>query len=50
LRIFNCGIGMTLVINPKDLDVAMEVISKHKLKGFMIGKVIHKSSTAITFL
>ena len=50
LRIFNCGIGMTLVIEPKDLGSAMKVISKHKFKGYMIGKVINKSSSAITFL
>ena len=50
LRIFNCGIGMTLVIEPKDLDSAMKVISKHKFKGYMIGRVINKSSSAITFL
>ena len=50
LRIFNCGIGMTLVIEPKDLDSTMEVLSKHKFKGHMIGRVINKSSSAITFL
>ena len=50
LRIFNCGIGMTVVIEPKELDSTLKVLSKHKLKGFMIGKVIKKSSSAITFL
>jgi phosphoribosylaminoimidazole (AIR) synthetase len=50
LRIFNCGIGMTVVIEPKDLDATLKVLSKHKFKGFMIGKVIKKSATAITYL
>ena len=50
LRIFNCGIGMTVVIEPKELDSTIKVLSKHKFKGFMIGKVIKKSSSAITFL
>ena len=50
LRIFNCGIGMTLVIEPKDLDTTMKVLSKHKFKGFTIGKVVNKSSSEITFL
>jgi len=50
LRIFNCGIGMTLVIEPKDFDTTMKVISKHKFKGFMIGKVVNKSSSEIIFL
>ena len=50
LRIFNCGIGMTLVIEPKDFDTTMKVLSKHKFQGFMIGKVVNKSSSEITFL
>ena len=50
LRIFNCGIGMTLVIEPKDFDTTMKVLSRHKFKGFMIGKVVNKSSSEITFL
>ena len=50
LRIFNCGIGMTLVIEPKDFDTTMKVLSEHKFKGFMIGKVVNKSSSEITFL
>ncbi len=50
LRIFNCGIGMTVVIEPRDLDSTMKILSKHKFKGYMIGKVINKSSSAITFL
>ena len=50
LRIFNCGIGMTVIIEPRELDSTIKVLSKHKFKGFMIGKVIKKSSSAITFL
>ena len=50
LRIFNCGIGMTLVVEPKDLDATMKVLSMHKFKGFIIGKVVKKSSSEITFL
>ena len=50
LRIFNCGIGMTVIVEPRELDTTIKVLSKHKFKGFMIGKVIKKSSSAITFL
>ena len=50
LRIFNCGIGMTVIIEPRELDTTMKVLSKHKFKGFMIGKVVNKSSSEITFL
>ena len=44
LRIFNCGIGMTLVIEPKDFDTTMKVLSKHKFKVLKIGKDLNKSS------
>ena len=50
LRIFNCGIGMTLVIDPRDLDSTINVLSKHKFKGYLIGKVTERSSTKITFV
>ena len=50
LRIFNCGIGMTVIVEPRELDTTIKVLSKHKFKGFMIGKVIKKSSSAITFI
>ena len=50
LRIFNCGIGMTVIIDPKDLNTTMEVISQHKFKSYMIGKVVNKQSTEINFV
>ena len=50
LRIFNCGIGMTVVIDPKDLNETQKVLSKHKFKSFMIGKVIQKTKRKINFI
>lgn len=50
LRIFNCGIGMTVIIDPKDLNTTMKVISQHKFKSYMIGKVVNKQSTEINFV
>ena len=50
LRIFNCGIGMTVIIDPKDLNITMKVISQHKFKSYMIGKVVNKQSTEINFV
>ena len=50
LRIFNCGIGMTVIIDPKDLNTTMKVISQHKFKSYMIGKVVNKQSTEISFV
>ena len=50
LRIFNCGIGMTLVIDPKDADTTMKVLSNHKFKSYVVGKVIKRSSIDINFV
>ena len=50
LRIFNCGIGMTVIIDPKDLNTTMKVIAQHKFKSYMIGKVVNKQSTEINFV
>ena len=50
LRIFNCGIGMTVIIDPKDLNTTMKVISQHKFKSYVIGKVVNKQSTKINFV
>ena len=50
LRIFNCGIGMTVIIDPKDLNTTMKVISQHKFKSYMIGKVVNKQPTEINFV
>ena len=50
LKIFNCGIGMTVIIEPKDLNKTLDVLSKHKFKGYMIGKVINEASSKIKFV
>ncbi len=50
LRIFNCGIGMTVIIDPKDLNTTIKVISQHKFKSYMIGKVVNKQSNEINFI
>ena len=50
LRIFNCGIGMTVIIDPKDLNATMKTLSRNKFKGYMIGKVIKGCSPKINFI
>ena len=50
LKIFNCGIGMTVIVEPKDLNKTLDVLSKHKFKGYMIGKVINEASSKIKFV
>ena len=50
LRIFNCGIGMTVVVDSRDLDGTMKILSKHGFKGFMIGKVVKNLTKKINFI
>ena len=50
LRIFNCGVGMTVTIDHKDLGETQNIIQKHNLKSFLIGKVLDNSSDKINFI
>jgi phosphoribosylformylglycinamidine cyclo-ligase len=45
LRVFNCGIGMTLIVT--DADAAMEVLIREGEAPFVIGKVNTKPGLAI---
>ena len=49
LKIFNCGIGLALIINKKYLSDLNKYINKHKLKSFVIGKTIRRNSSAINY-
>ena len=42
-RIFNCGIGMVLIVNEKDVKDILSEISSNKLNGYLIGRVKDKN-------
>ena len=50
VRIFNCGIGMTLIIDPKDIKVTQSIIKKHNFKSFVIGKVLSGPQNNVNFI
>ena len=51
LKVFNCGIGMILIVNKKDSEEIMHELKKIKLTSFLIGKIINKpGSPAVTYL
>ena len=43
-RIFNCGIGMVLIVNPDIVENVMNHIREHNYKCFQIGLVKNKDS------
>jgi len=51
LKVFNCGIGMILIVNKKDSEEIMHELKKIKLTSFLIGKITNKpGSPAVTYL
>ncbi len=44
-KTFNMGIGMVLVIDPKDLAKTMSALKKSREKGFVIGEVVRNKTT-----
>ena len=42
-RIFNCGIGLVLIVNEVDVDSIMKEISLNDLNSFIIGRVMEKN-------
>ena len=42
-RIFNCGIGLVLIVNEVDVDPIMKEISLNDLNSFIIGRVMEKN-------
>ena len=51
LKVFNCGIGMVLIVNKKDSQKIIHELKKIKLISFPIGKVINKiGNPAVTYL
>ena len=43
-RVFNCGIGMVLIINKEDSSIIQKDINSLGYKNFIIGEVIEKDT------
>ena len=51
LKVFNCGIGMVLIVDKKDSEKIIGELKKIKLASFPIGKIINKTGNpAVTYL
>ena len=42
-KVFNCGIGMAIIINKKDLKIAMSFLKNNNEKCFLIGEIRKKN-------
>jgi len=49
LKTFNVGVGMVLVIDPKDLELVISHLSKHNLDGYQIG-IISTGEKRVNYL
>jgi phosphoribosylformylglycinamidine cyclo-ligase len=49
LRTFNCGIGMTIVVAPENVDKAMASLTEQGEKGFVIGHIATRENDPVTF-
>jgi len=48
-HVFNMGIGMAVVISPKDLRKAQAIFKNHKIRNWVIGKIV-KGSRKVTLI
>ena len=49
LRTFNCGIGMTVVVAPADVDKVISSLTEKGETCFAIGHITERSTEAVTF-
>ena len=47
LRVFNCGVGMILIVKRNDADLIVNELKKIKLNSSIIGDIINKSGKSI---
>lgn len=47
-KVFNMGIGMIVVVSPKDIDKAGKILDRVKMKNWIIGEVV-KGNKSVTF-
>ena len=49
-RIFNCGIGMVLIVNAEDVSSIQSIIDDHGYKNFEIGFIERSAQTNISYI
>ncbi|OWS69667.1 phosphoribosylformylglycinamidine cyclo-ligase [Polynucleobacter campilacus] len=46
VRVFNCGIGMVLIVSPTQAEAAIKSLSAHSLKAWTVGEVVERPKDA----
>ncbi|WP_114663021.1 phosphoribosylformylglycinamidine cyclo-ligase [Polynucleobacter necessarius] len=46
VRVFNCGIGMVVIVAPNQVDAAIKSLSDHGLKAWTVGEVVERPQGA----
>jgi phosphoribosylformylglycinamidine cyclo-ligase len=45
-RVFNCGIGLVLVLAPEDVDTALQFFQVEQIEAFVIGEIVRRPQGA----
>ena len=46
VRVFNCGIGMVVIVSPDQADTAIKSLIAHGLKSWVVGEVVERPKDA----
>jgi len=46
VRVFNCGIGMVVIVSPDQADIAMKSLTAQGLKAWTVGEVVERPKGA----
>ena len=50
LRIFNCGIGLAVILPLSELKSFENLVGKYKFKSYRIGKIVKRTQSELTYL
>jgi phosphoribosylformylglycinamidine cyclo-ligase len=40
MRVFNCGVGMVVIINDSNVELLYDTLTKHKINAWTIGTIV----------
>jgi len=46
VRVFNCGIGMVVIVAPEQADAAIKSLTTQGLKAWVVGEVVERPKNA----